>query len=49
MKPASKDAHASFASFDEWDNHVETIKKMNLEEYMSIKEDAGCFSYSVMR
>src|SRR5699024_9609122 len=28
------------ASFDEWDHYVEEIKKMNLEEYMNIKEKA---------
>lgn len=27
-------------SFDEWDSYVSTIEGMNLEEYMSIKQDA---------
>lgn len=27
-------------SFDEWDNYVETIKEMGLDEYMEIQQDA---------
>jgi putative aldouronate transport system substrate-binding protein len=28
------------SSFDEWDAYVETLKKMKLDEYMSIYEAA---------